>query len=142
MSWNYSIWFDLLFLAILLRAAVIDYKQHMIPNYIHLAILFVGIARCIFLRQIIDNLLGGGLLFLLFLVIALRTPLGGGDVKLVGAIGFAYGYWQSLWLILFACIFFLIGNCKKLKEQSPFAPAIFMAAVFITILKYIYQINV
>jgi prepilin signal peptidase PulO-like enzyme (type II secretory pathway) len=51
--------------------------------------------------------------------------LGGGDVKLAGAIGLLLGYHKTLLAIFFGCIFqlmFLI--LKKNKRSRPFAPAI------------------
>jgi len=65
--------------------------------------------------------------------------MGGGDIKIMAALGFLFGFTQTLVLIFFSFIIggvmsglLLVLKLKKRKDHIPFGPFICIAA-FITI---------
>ena len=132
----------------LLCAFVIDYRLKIIPNRLNLTIFEVGLAYT-FLEGIIniniaiDMLLGmiagAGIFLFITLVgglIAGKEAMGFGDVKLMGGLGFFFG-WRTI--IIISLIAFLLGAIvgitlmlrkkKKSDEYIPFGPFIVISAV-------------
>lgn len=75
--------------------------------------------------------IGGGLLLLSLLMdfILKKESLGGGDVKLFLLLGFVFGPWQGLLLVLLACVAGLVFLIPRdPKKEFPFGPAIALAA--------------
>lgn len=126
--------------SILIVISFIDYDHQIIPD----EIIIFGIILS-FMPHIIDNckvnilngtiglLIGGGL----FLIIALITnAMGGGDIKLMGMLGFSLGYKYILLITLLSFIIgavvslILIGiKIKSRKDFIPFGPFIAMATL-------------
>ncbi len=121
------------FFSLLLLISCIDLDKQIIPNPLVLVFLGWGL-----LWQLIDPaiswsqaffglLLGGG--FLLFAAIISRGGMGGGDIKLMGAAGFALGL-PLTGLALFigsligavAGLTLLLLRLKKRKDPIPFGP--------------------
>ena len=85
-----------------------------------------------------SSLVAGGGAFLLFLAIILLFPsgMGGGDVKLAGAVGLLVGFPQvllALWLAIVSgglvAIFLLITRKRGRKDAIPFGPFLALSAV-------------
>lgn len=76
--------------------------------------------------------LGGGILLLSLIMDFLlkRESLGGGDIKLFALLGFFFGPWRSLLLLLISCIMgLLFAFCYKREgKEFPFGPSIAGAA--------------
>lgn len=93
-------------LAVLIWAAVQDFRTRRIANYLTFPLLAAGVARAIVAgggaveQCMLGILLGFGLTFVLF---AMRA-LGGGDVKLLAAIGAWLGPWTTLGVFAVAAI--------------------------------------
>lgn len=82
-------------------------------------------------------LLGGG--FFLFIAIVTKGAMGGGDIKLMAALGFLFGVSNTFVLMFFSFIiggvfslFLILLKFKKRKDYIPFGPFICLSA-FITI---------
>lgn len=137
-----------LFLFILLFfISVKDLKEKEIPNFLTLGIIFLGILKIVFLHKDFEkSFLGLGTfpIFFLFLYgygsdFFKKEIIGFGDIKLIGAIGFCFGYSGIYNLIIFHNIIFILGFLflipifflKKIKkeEEIPFAPCICLGAV-------------
>ncbi len=98
-----------LFLILLLCAAIHDFATLRIPNWLN-ALLAVAFFVCALagglpLAHVWLHLGAGALLFLGALAFALLGQMGGGDVKLIGAIGLWLGFGPALTTFLFgACV--------------------------------------
>jgi len=135
-------------LSLLVAIFVIDYKHYIIPDGMNLLIFLVALGFLLvgffmgdyglsdILYRFYGLILGGGF----FLLVAIITgAMGGGDIKIMAALGFLFGFTQTLVLIFFSFIIggvmsglLLVLKLKKRKDHIPFGPFICIAA-FITI---------
>lgn len=122
-----------LFTALLLAAAWIDYRRHIIPDRLNL-----GIALSALLCFYPGNL-WGILAAAPFLAAAMGGRMGGGDVKMVAACGLVLGFWNALFgciiglsLMLCSCMVSLEGLRKKeARAMAPFLSVGFLVAYFL-----------
>ena len=133
--------------AILLCAAETDLQRMIIPGKLLLAGLVLRVllfcVEGIYAPDLIlsigkDDLLGGGVIGLFFLVLALvfKGSIGMGDVKLLALTGLYRGLWNTMsavFLSLLASflisVFLLITKKKGRKDQIPFGPCIMLGTV-------------
>ena len=123
----------ILFAALLLAAAWIDCRRHIIPDVLNL-----GIALSALLCFRPANF-WGLLAAVPFLVAAMGGRMGGGDVKLVAACGLVLGFWDTIFgciigLLLMLCSCLVISGGLRGKEARPMAPFLsagFLAAYFL-----------
>ncbi len=126
-------WF-LVFISVSLLLILYDLKHFILPNEI-VAFLFLWVllGSFVFWRDIIGiNLLVGIVFFSFFWVIYILSGgrwIGGGDVKLVGVLGFLLGWPHSLIMLAlayltgaFVGVFLLISKKYGLKSKIPFGP--------------------
>lgn len=122
-----------LFVALLLAAAWIDYREHIIPDILNL-----GIALSALLCFRPANL-WGLLAAVPFLAAAMGGRMGGGDVKMVAACGLVLGFWDAMFgciigLFLMLCFCLVLPGGLRRKEARPMAPFLsagFLAAYFL-----------
>lgn len=117
--------------AILITISVIDLRYRIIPDFMVIIALIIGITFSFLCRaSLIDTLfgmiLGGGILFVVALV---PNAMGGGDIKLMFAIGAFLGVNRTLWALLLAfalssivSIAFILLKIKGAKDYIPFGP--------------------
>lgn len=123
----------ILFAALLLAAAWIDYQEHIIPDILNL-----GIALSAFLCFRPANL-WGLLAVIPFLAAAMGGRMGGGDVKMVAACGLVLGLGDTIFgcvigLLLMLCSCLVISGGlwgKEARPMAPFLSAGFLAAYFL-----------
>ena len=138
---------DFSFFIILFFISLKDLKEKEIPNFLTLGIIFLGILKIIFLHEDFEkSFLGFGTFSIFFLFLygyasdfLKKEIIGFGDIKLIGAAGFYFGYSGIYNLIIFHNIIFILGFLflipifflKKIKkeEEIPFAPCICLGAV-------------
>lgn len=134
--------FYALILSILIVIASIDLKEMIIPDSLVLSILILSILHKMInyaINKTSVNLLGsiGGLLLAgsLFIIIILvsKGGMGGGDVTLIGALGFVLGIKGILLTIVLSfilggtiSIILLITKIKGKKDPIPFGPFIIL----------------
>jgi leader peptidase (prepilin peptidase)/N-methyltransferase len=128
--------------SLLLIIALIDIEHYLIPNEAVVFLLLAGITYHVIESDltIFNRLLGlsVGLLIPIFIAILSYGSIGGGDIKLLSAMGFWVGFPGILYVLItsslaggiFSLILLALGR-KKQKESIPFAP--FLAAGFILI---------
>ena len=138
---------DLFLFILLFFISLKDLKEKEIPNFLTLGIIFLGVLKIIFLHEDFEkNFLGFGTFSIFFLFLygyasdfLKKEIIGFGDIKLIGATGFYFGYSGIYNLIIFHNIIFILGFLflipifflKKIKkeEEIPFAPCICLGAV-------------
>ena len=140
----YQVKLDFVFLALisstLLAILVIDLKEQLIPDVLVVIVLISSIIHRALLHflegipfPLTDSLLGliiAGGLFLLIVFVS-RGGMGGGDVTLIGALGFVLGLKGILTVIFLSfvlgsviSIFLLAARIKSRKDPIPFGPFI------------------
>lgn len=129
-----------------ITAALIDFKQQLIPDMIHIFLGILGLINLVFnLNDCTSLTLGaifGGLVFLIigFLakIIYKKEGMGFGDVKLMAAIGLIVGLKNIVTISLFSffiaaayAIVLLIFRAKSLQEYIAFGPFIVIATILV-----------
>jgi leader peptidase (prepilin peptidase) / N-methyltransferase len=123
---------------------IVSWKLHVATFYsFHMRVPFPVIQL---ISSIIGLLAGGGLLYLI--AWASRGGMGGGDIKLAGAIGAFLGWENVLWSLGVAfliggivALILLILGLKGRKDPVPFGPFIALGAVIVILfLPYLRQL--
>jgi len=138
MSWPLG--YTLLFGSLLIVAAITDLEERRVPNAIIAATSMLSVIAVLLLPavKLLPMLIGGGVGFLLFLLIAAIRPgaMGAGDVKLAGAIGLISGFpgaLVSLCLGIIAgglgALILLLTRRVKRSDPIPYAPFLVMGAL-------------
>lgn len=112
---------SILLCQVLLLAGACDAATYEIPDFLSLLIAMVGLAGF----QILPALLGFILVPLPFLIAAVKTDrIGGGDVKLMAASGFALGVTGGIWMMIWGLSMGLSWNAafRHNKPSIPLAP--------------------
>lgn len=134
-------------LSTLICVYCIDLEHKIIPDRFHVIILCLAFASLFFDKDydLVSHLLGGIIFFFAFYLIGLgfekamgREALGGGDIKLVGAVGFLIGWERMLLSILVATIPAAIimvvaeriSNKTGKSREFPFAPFLVIGFAF------------
>ena len=130
---------------ILIIISFVDLRHRIIPNFMVVIALVIGIIFSFIAKtSLIDTMLGmicgGGMLFLLALV---PNAMGGGDIKLMFAIGAFLGLNRTLWALLLAFIIssiisiaLILLKIKGTKDYIPFGPFLSLGS-FISLLIFV-----
>lgn len=111
----------ILLCSLLIIAGVCDLMTYEIPDCLHILIAMVGLIGF----QPLPALLGTVLVPLPFLIAALKTEkIGGGDVKLMAACGFAIGVTSGVWMMIWGLFMALMWHTafRREKKSLPLAP--------------------
>lgn len=120
-----------LFSQILLIASYYDIRTRIIPDWIHVLILLVGIIGFDPVKSIVGLIVAP----LPFLIMALvkEGSIGGGDVKLIGAMGFVLGVKRCIVTVMLSNIFailfglsYYLDSKKFCKKRLPFVPFLYV----------------
>ena len=116
---------------LLMVAGVFDLVTYEIPDCLHLLVAMVGLIHF----QPLPALLGCLIVPLPFLVAALKTEkIGGGDVKIMAASGFALGVTGGMWMMIWglaSALLWALVFCKG-QKSLPLAPFLAFGA-FLTL---------
>lgn len=129
--------------SLLIVISFIDFKYHIIPDELIIFGMAAGVLSVALywdigyaINGILGLLLGGGI----FLLIAVVTngAMGGGDIKLMGILGFWFGWKLVLLLSILAFIIsaavslvLLVLKIKRRKDYIPFGPFIAVASFIV-----------
>jgi leader peptidase (prepilin peptidase)/N-methyltransferase len=134
---------------ILIVITMIDYDLQIIPDELNIALLILGLIYLASIKfpingfrgllpHVLGFLIGGGLFFLIAVVSA--GGMGGGDIKLMAALGLWFGWKYLLVLMLFSfvsgaviSVALLALRIKGRKDAIPFGPFIALAAYLTTL---------
>lgn len=140
---------DALFLCLLIWCSISDIRKRTVSNRSILLLLFLGLAHMGYI------LLCGGvwwqypsglLLSIPFFIAWLRNGMGGGDVKLIAAIGLYLGLLNTLvaFALMIPIFVALLAwswiKHKTLKRRIPLAPLISAGATMAVLLEYLLQL--
>ena len=151
----YQVKLDFVFYALISSALItitfIDLKEQLIPDSLVIAVLILSILHKTLLHfyegipfPFLDSLLGllvAGGIFLLILFFS-GGGMGGGDVTLIGALGFVVGL-RSIFLVIFLSfllgaiisVFLLATRLKSRKDPIPFGPFIVLGFFIVLFLE-------
>lgn len=107
----------LFFLSVTL-VGVTDFISHYVPNYITLPLLGAGFLYHVWAGNWVASLIGASACFLLGLVMFALGGMGGGDVKLMAAIGAWMGLYGALAVIFVASCIGTVWGLSKLVKQG------------------------
>ncbi len=135
----------LAFAGILLFLSLTDLDDRIIPNgcivaafAVRLLYLFaswaiegIDIGAALVESLVGALVLGGGVLAVSLAAdrVLGRESMGGGDVKLLAAAGFYFGWQQGLLLLIIACLFGLVAGAVRRERVIPFGPSIAAACL-------------
>lgn len=145
--------FFCLIIPIMISQVIIDLNVQELSDRSSLVILLLGIIRLVLLfiqegvnkgsfKEVGSYVISGILLFSIYLIIAIVSngSLGGGDIKLIGAIGifFSAKYFTTLLIVpiflgALIALFLLISKKAKKDTSFPFGPAILLSVYLIAL---------
>jgi len=133
-------------IGMLIPIFLIDYEHYIIPDGLNMGIFAVAVSVVLiqiltgekewneFLYHIFGMLIGGG--FFLFIAVVTDGAMGGGDIKIMAALGFLFGVKSTLLLMFFSfviggilSVILLVLKIKKRKDPIPFGPFICLSAL-------------
>ena len=126
------LFYVVLAIAFLSFVTVTDFEQYVIFDTMLLPFAIIGLCYILHLHlplgEHVAAALGGGLLFFLLAVIT-KGAIGGGDIKLVAAIGLWFGYQSLLVVIMYgflaggaAALLMLLTKQKQRKSYFAYGP--------------------
>lgn len=127
-----------LIISVLIIITVIDLKYKVIYDIFNILLVIIGVINMVCNQNFeLEKILGLCAGFILFYSIYFVTKaMGGGDIKLISAIGFVFGVQGVLFISFFSfvigsvvCIFFIIFGIKNKKDEIPFAPFIALSTI-------------
>ena len=137
--------FNLIFIYFLVLFTITDFEQQVIFDVMQLPFALCGLAFCLFsgfpLLNHLTAALGGGVIFLV-LAILTRGGIGGGDIKLIAALGLWLGTTALIDVAAFgfiaggiAAFILLVFKHKKRTDKFAYGPYFTLAALLQLFLK-------
>lgn len=135
--------FYLIFGYILIVASFIDFFHYIIPDSLTLSLAFVGIVYGLFNHELIHSIIGLVFGFVLLYIVAVlgkaifkKEAMGGGDIKLLAALGTFVGV-KGVLFTLFVASFFgsfvgivlIASGNAKMSQRLPFGPYLSLSAI-------------
>lgn len=102
----------------LLVIAWTDYRRHWVPNAITVPMFLAAIAYAVYQGNITDALAGAGVAFLAGLICFIIGGMGGGDVKLLAALGAWFGLGGIYPVVLIACSIGVVWGLAKIVRTG------------------------
>jgi Flp pilus assembly protein protease CpaA len=124
-----SLFISLPLLLLLFGVALYDWKYRLIKNKVILPAMGVAFLLRLLFRDVplSDSVLGFFFAGGVFWVGAWKGTVGGGDVKLMALVGFVFGIWHVIPILILLCILLLGTWFVKGNNHVAFAPYVFVA---------------
>ncbi len=124
-------------ISILITVSMIDMKHKIIPDSLNIAGAMAGSIFILVNKTYLTGIIGALTGFGLFVAIAILTnAMGGGDIKLMAALGLMFGLKGTLFITLFSFVigaavslFLIVLKIKGRKDEIPFGPFISLSAL-------------
>lgn len=136
---NHYIWWHLTFIWILLLLTEIDNRMQLLPDILTIPLLLAGFAYAAFTGSwvtVAESAWGAGLGYMLPAIASLpfvfRRPdaFGGGDIKLLAALGAWLGFECLMYAVVAACLIFVATVVVYSKKRDgAFGPSLAAAAI-------------
>jgi leader peptidase (prepilin peptidase)/N-methyltransferase len=140
LGFNFLLLKYLVLICFLIVISLIDIERYLIPNILPAAMLIAGIPINALARDITFLSIALGMFapaaVLTIVALASRGGIGGGDIKLAGALGMFLGWPGNAVALFLGCILagvmglvLLLTRTKKRKDVIPFGPFLAVGAV-------------
>ncbi len=135
-------WYLFFFWSLFLLSEI-DARMYLLPDVLTIPLLILGFAYAVFVSvwvgsgESVIGAIGGYFLPLiasLFVVWKHQNAFGGGDVKLLAAIGAWFGLEKLLYVIILSTVLFFIYALVKRRREGAYGPAISAAAIVVAFL--------
>ncbi|MFV0625798.1 MAG: prepilin peptidase [Alphaproteobacteria bacterium] len=135
-----NIVWHLIFLWSMLLLFEIDKRMYLLPDILTVPLLIIGFNYALFADQWVfsgDSAVGAlagyfiPVFASLFLVWKNKDVFGGGDIKLLAAVGAWVGFEKLLYIIILSCVIFGVYALIQRKRQGAFGPAIVVASLVV-----------
>ena len=115
-----GLWWQLYFIWSLLLLAEIDYRMFLLPDILTVPLLILGFAAY-FLPVLVS----------LLFVWKNKDAFGGGDIKLLAALGAWLGFEKLLYVIVVSAVLFILYAAIKRQRSGAYGPAIAIAGIIV-----------
>lgn len=114
--------------------SISDIRFKKIPNSLIVAIFLIGIIT----RGICnaESIIGMIVLPIVLLLLSKKYPIGGGDIKLISALGFCLGFWSQMTVLLVGMSISLTMTVVSGKKVIILGPFISFGAIFALIIGF------
>lgn len=106
--------------ALVVYAAITDYVSYVIPGMVPVGILLLSVIRIGIGNGTLWDFVTGGLIgagiFLLPYIVTKKKGIGGGDVKLMAAVGTILGPEAVVWASFLGCFLGVLWHLKEIKR--------------------------
>ncbi len=127
---------------------LIDYKIWILPDFFTIPLLIAGFFAAFYAQPLVnlsESLWGALFGYLLPILVASimkyfkDNPIGGGDVKVLAALGAWFGiFWLNIVLVI-SCLIFAVFAIKNKQRFAPYGPAMSLAVIISIFAKIIYE---
>lgn len=132
------------FVWVMLLLFEIDKRMLILPDILTIPLLIMGFCFSVYSGWVgsVDSALGAFMGYFMpvvasaFLVWRKKDVFGGGDVKLLAAVGAWVGVEKILYVIMLACVIFGVYALLNRKKDGAFGPAVVMASIVVMFLYY------
>lgn len=115
-------------LPLMLYAGYKDMKHRIIPDKVHIILIFIGLSNILLLDQssifylsVSERIAGLVPAAILFFIYILGKDVGGGDLKIIGSAGFCMGIHGIMIILLISCIGGILVFLFRKEERIPLA---------------------
>lgn len=121
-----------------LYLAYTDARYYLLKNYVTFPIFFIGIIYAIYFSSDFKmNLLGAGLVFVIYFFMYLMGGLGAGDVKLITGLGMWFSFPNIIYIVIISSLLGVLFGVYKLhkynllaKRLVPFFKGLYFRVVY------------
>lgn len=112
--------------------SISDIKRKIIPNSLVVALFLIGIADG--RVSSVESIIGVFVLPLVLMLLSCKYPIGGGDIKLISALGFCLGFWCQMVILAIGMSLSLTVAIISRKKAIILGPFIIFGAIFALIM--------
>lgn len=112
--------------------SISDIKRKIIPNSLVVVLFLIGIISGRVSNA--ESIMGATLLPAILMLLCNKYPLGGGDIKLISALGFCLGFWSQMVILVVGMTLSLTVAIISRKKAIILGPFIIFGAIYALIM--------